>query len=69
MTVVFLDLYALSGLRNLWHASTELEPTATSLSVGIDAIIASNALSATQFGISEEEELLLLPHCSKLYQF
>lgn len=39
------------------------------MSVGIDAIVASNALSATQFGIPEEEELLLLPHCSKLYQF
>lgn len=41
----FIDLDVLSDLTSLWHASVELESTATSLSISIYATVASNDYS------------------------
>ena len=62
-TIVFYDLL-LSGFPILWHASTSLGETLTSISESTEITVSSKSLSETCAGVPETTILLLLPYCS-----
>ena len=54
----------LSGFPILWHASTSLGETLTSMSESTEITVSSKSLSETCVGIPETTLLFFLPYCS-----
>ena len=62
LTMFFLDLDVFLSFLNMWLASDVSESTSTSISLSIDATVASNKLSFAHSGITERTILFLLPY-------
>ena len=69
LTMVFFYLEVFLGFLNMWLASDVSESTSTSISLSIDATVASNTLSVAHFGIPKRTILFLLPYWSRLFKF
>ena len=64
LMMVFLE--PLLDLPILWHSSTSLDSTLTSISERIDVTVDSSSESWTLSGMPEISKLFLLPYCSRV---
>ena len=62
-SIAIFDLL-LAGFPILWHASTSLGETLTSMSESTEITVSSKSLSETCTGIPETTIFFLLPYCS-----
>ena len=69
LTMFFLDLDVFLSFLNMWLASDVSESTSASISLSIDATVASNKLSFAHSVITERTILFLLPYWSRLFKF